>query len=123
MIKTVALGLGLEIVVIHDFVIIKKLADVDIPQAPVADHDRGDDIPEPVAAFIDFEGAGRDVRLQGQIAFPADLAGLRMDAVKLGADILPAGGHQDIPRHIDDAHADVGELIKIIHHRLQQPAD
>ena len=46
-------------------------------------------------------------------------AGLRVHAVELGADVLPAHAHQHPSLDVDDAHGDAGHRVEVVHELLK----
>ncbi len=53
------------------------------------------------------------------VAFDAEFFGGGVDAVELGADVLPTGAGQDLPFQVDDGGRYPGHLVEAIEDRLQ----
>ncbi len=107
-----------EYLPVHVFVFKEKLAQEQIARLSSVDHEGRGHVPHVVLAAVELEGAGFHAGGEFGVALDAAAAGFGMNAVEFGADVLPAGGCQQVALQIGDGHADAVHGIPGIHDGL-----
>lgn len=83
-------------------------------------HQWSGEVPHVVLASVKFVLARRYTCRQLRVALYAVLASLRMDAVKLRTDFLPADSCQHPSANVDYRHREVRDGVKVVHQGLNR---
>ncbi len=118
LVETVLLRLAPEQLAIHRLILKEELPQEDIPHMTPVNHNRRRHIPHVIFAFVELIRARLNARREFDITLHAMAAGIRMHAVELGADVLPARSDQHLAGKIDEGNTNIRQRIEIVHQGL-----
>ena len=99
---------------VHVVVLEEELAGVDVGHVLAGHDQREGDVPEPVAAAVGvvlgLVQALDETLVDAQVALQTPLQRLGVLAVEAGADVLPAGGDEDVAGEVEHGERDVEGL-------------